>query len=415
LNKFESVVNKAFDFQENRFSSIIPYFFSTPFYKRKLEEAGITQKHIRCLADLSKVPFTYKNEVRNSSPFERTPLKKEDIYAIFSSGGTSGNPTLYVWSEEDVVILKEVAKNIFFHFNVNPTDMALILAPLSLPVMGHCMIHQYEASGISFVPLGPADPETVTSFLQQLPITLIATLPVVASRLYEFIRYSQKAEINENIKIKQFHFGGDYLSNARRTRLQTNWNTNCYDLYGISEIFGPVAGECEFKNGLHFPDEYVYIEVLDPITKLPVPDGEQGVAVYTTLWRKGFPLLRYWSDDYITRDSHQCQCGQTSSRITYYGRPLDCVKIKDKTVFAKNVEEVVLKYPLNDEYFIKYENGYVYAEVEPMPEFLVLESEMKDELSELLHLPVEVTRKIPGTLPRTEIKPKRLIGFPQDL
>jgi len=411
-------LSKSTNLQEVRFASTWSYIAQTPLYKKKLDAEGIDVGSINCLADLQKVPFSYKSELRSTPIFERSPLRVEQIYAIYSSGGTSGKATLYVWNEEDVDVQKDVSRRVFRQLGVNASDIALILAPVSLPVMGHCMIRQYEAAGASFIPLGPADPATVSTFIQQLPVTLVATLPVVASRLNEFMRYSQNISFDGKIHIRQFHFGGDYLSTARRNRLQTSWNAKCYDMYGISELFGPVSGECALQNGLHFADDYIYMEILDPETKQPVPDGERGVAVYTTLWKKGFPLLRYWSDDYITRDSHPCACGLPSPRIFYHGRTLDYVRSFGKIYFVKDIEEVVLKFPVSDEYFIEYKedkNGYAELQVEPIPGYEISQTELADAIGELLHLHVKVQINRPGSLPREVIKPKRLINFPNPI
>lgn len=404
--------------QEEHFSSVWPYIASTPIYKNKLRAANVDIQSIKSLSDLSLLPLTFKADIRKSSVFERTPLRVENVYAIYSSGGTSGDPTLYAWNFEDVQIQMEISRRVLKSVGMLPSDLALILAPLSLPVMGHCMIRQYDAVGAGFVPLGPSDPQSVFRFIQELPITVVATLPVVASRLYDYLRFVKNINVTENAHIRQFHFGGDSLSDALRKRLEINWSAQCYDFYGISEIFGPVSGECQYQNGHHFAADYIYMEILDPKTLLPVLEGERGVAVYTTLWKKGFPLLRYWSDDYVSIKWDQCKCGLQSPRVFYHGRPIDSAQTPNGLLFTKDIEERVLRFPISNEYYLEYKydgKEYVDFQVEPFPGVDLPIDDMAEELSDQLGLPVKVKLNQPGSLPRESIKPKRLINFPTSL
>ena len=402
--------------QEERFQSVWHHIVATPLYKRKLRQAGIQVREIKSLSDLEKLPFTYKEEIRATDVLERTPLDTRDIYAIYSSGGTSGTPTLYAWSEKDVAVQTYVARRVLTSVGATSSDLGLVLAPLSLPVMGHCMIRQFSAVGAGFVPAGPADPEKIISLIRSLPITVIATLPTVASRLLEYMRFVMHMDADENVRVRQFQFGGDYLSNARRRRLEQAWNAKCYDFYGISEIFGPICGECSRQDGLHFAADYVFVEVLDPQTKHPVPEGEPGVAVYTTLWEKGFPLLRYWSDDYITWTWEPCECRRKSPRLRFLGRSVDCADIWGRKLFAKDIEEVILNFPISDEYYCEYvtqnERPIVQANIEAIPGFSLPAQELRDALEGVFGLPVQLNVADPGTLPRGQVKPKRLVGFP---
>jgi phenylacetate-CoA ligase len=323
---------------------------------------------------------------------------------------------MYAWSEDDISVQTEVAKRVLTSAGTTSSDLGLVLAPLSLPVMGHCMVRQFSAVGAGFIPIGSAEPEEVVSLIRNLPVTAVATLPTVASRLLEYMMFVMQMDVDEQIQIRQFLLGGDFVSNARRHRLEQAWRAKCYDFYGISEIFGPMCGECSHRNGLHFPADYVFVEVLDRQTKRPVPEGEPGVAVYTTLWEKGSPLLRYWSDDYVTWTWELCECGRKSPRMRFLGRPVDCADVQGRRLFAKDVEEIVLKFPISDEYYCEYivrdEGPVVQASVEPIPDFAVPTQELCDALESLFDMPIQLSIADPGTLPRNQVKPRRLIGFP---
>lgn len=396
-------------------AQILPYSVATPMYTRKLSEHSLTLKDITDPNDFHKIPFTSKLDIHSTSVFERTPLKQQEIYAIYSSNGTSGKPTLYAWSHDDVEVQREISRKILTEIGINEQDLGLVLAPLSLPVMGHCMIRQYESVGAGFVPLGPAAPENIISFIRDLPITSIATLPILASRLWEYMRYKMGIDRDESIQVRNFLCGGDFLSSARRARIEQDWKASCFDLYGISELFGPVAGECQAKDGLHFYPDKVFIEVLDPITKKPVPEKQKGVAVLTSLWKKGFPLLRYWTDDFVSLSSESCACGSNLPRMWYHGRKIDCAHLNGNYLFPKDVEDCLLRYPVSDEYYFVYHQGKkvsVQAHFEQIPGMDLPRAGLKDSLSEFFQASVRLYVHKPGTLPRNQIKPKRLIGFP---
>jgi phenylacetate-CoA ligase len=398
------------DLQNKKLLDLLPYIANVPFYKKKLSSEGINIKDIKEISDLQKIPFTTKEELRLSKPMERTLLNYDGISFFFSSSGTTGDATIYPWSLQDDLVLREVSARCMKRIGVGPGDVSLVLAPFGLPIMWYCMITQYLATGASVIPLGLASSNEILKVINSFPITSIATLPVIATRSFEFIN---KNRININIeKLRHFHCGGDYLSNARRRRIKNYWNVDCYDFYGLSEIFGPIAGECEVEEGLHFAADYVIVEIIDPVTKEHVPEGDVGVAVYTTLWKKAAPLLRYWSDDYVSVTWEKCMCGCTSPRIIYRGRAIDSVKIDHKRIFAKDVEEVLLSFPeVSDEWGMKIEGtteqsiATVYVEETP---YDIPNEKIEKELSKLIGIPVKLKIIPYGSFSRENIKPRRI-------
>lgn len=403
--------------QNERFQSTWRHIAATPLYQRKMIGAGIDAGRVSSLSALGTLPITYKSDVRNTKVFERTPLSVRDIYAIYSSSGTSGAQTLYACTEQDVSVQTEVAQRMMTGVGLDASDMGLVLAPLGLPIMGHCMIRQFAAVGASFVPAGQANPDEVVSLLRSLPITAVATLPTIASRLHEYMRFLMHADVDEPVHVGRLLLGGDSLSRIRRRRLEQGWSAKCYDFYGLSEIFGPLAGECPRQSGLHFASDYVFVELLDPHTKEPVAEGAPGVAVYTTLWEKGFPLLRYWSDDYVTWTWEECACGRKSPRMDFLGRATDCVGHSDHILFPRDIEDTILEFPIGDEYNCEYALHHgkpvVVTNVESLEDTTFSVAELRDALESVFALPVQVNVTGSGTLPRGQAKPKRLVGFPQ--
>lgn len=408
--------NDIRDMQENLFSQNWAYISKTPMYLDKMNDAGIKPYQIKGLKDLPKIPFTYKSDLRERPVMQRTPLTWKDIYAYYSSGGTTGNPTLYAWNEEDVQVQMAVAKRIIGGTGVGESDLGLVLAPLGLPVMGHCMTRQYTAVGAGFVPLALAEPEKIIACLCELTVTAIATLPSAATRLQEYAQNVMHLDLAEITQVKQLHLGGDFLSEGRRLRLEKSWQAQCYNFYGISEIFGPFSGECIHKNGLHVAADFVYVEVVDPRTGQPVEEGQPGVAVYTTLWQKGSPLLRYWTDDFVVYKTDLCDCGQSLPRMHFLGRVADSACVNNKPIFALDVEDILLKYPITSEYYCTYvqdnPSAYIDVKVEALTGKDFPVKLFSEELEYFFGIPVRIDLLLPGTFDRTNPKPKRLNGFP---
>ena len=396
------------ELQNKKLRKIISYIANTTFYKKKLRDDSININDIEEIS--TRTPFTTKEELRLSKTMERTPLNYDGIAFFFSSSGTTGAPTVYSWSIQDDLILKEVSSRCMKRVGVCPGDISLVLAPFGMPIMWYCMITQYLATGAGVIPLGTVSSSEIVKVINEFPITSITTLPVVATRLFEFINKKGIA-INAE-RLRHFHFGGDYLSNARRNRIENYWNVDCYNFYGLSEIFGPIAGECKAKEGLHFAADHVIIEVIDPKTKDPVPEGEVGVAVYTTLWKKAAPLLRYWSDDYVSITWEKCKCGRSCPRIIFKGRPINSVLINHKRIFAKDVEEILLSFPeVSDEWGMKIEGtaeesiAIVYVEETP---FDISKEKVENKLNTLLGIPVKLETTPPGFFSRENVKPRRI-------
>ncbi len=402
------------DLQNKKLSEIIPYIADIPFYKKKLIDKDIDLNDIKGISDLQKLPFTTKEELRLSKPMERTSLNYDGVAFFFSSSGTTGNPTIYPWSTKDDLILKKVSTRCMKRIGVGSDDISLVLAPFGMPIMWYCMINQYLASGAGVVPLGTSSPDEILKAMSVFPITSITTLPIIGTRLFEFMKM-KKISIEKN-RFRYFHFGGDYLSNARRRRIENYWGVKCYDFYGLSEIFGPIAGECEEKKGLHFAADYVIVEVVDPETKKSVPEGEVGVAVYTTLWKKAAPLLRYWSDDYISLTWGKCKCGRSSPQIIYRGRPINSVVVNNKRIFAKDIEEIILSFPeISDEWALKIEGsikqpmGRIY--LEKSLGYKIYIAKIQQELTNWLEIPVRIEIVPFGSFSRSDVKPKRIIDI----
>ena len=314
-------------------------YFDIPFYQEKCRQIGIELSDIESYDDFLRIPFTVKEDLRNTSPYDRTLSAKNEIYGLYSSSGTTGNKTFYIYNHMDREKQAVFVKRYFKAIGMKEGGLGATFAPIGSAVMGHCMMWQFQAMHMGMTICADLSPESLIETVSKLPVTDIATLPRVASSVYD---KKEWRDIARNSTVERFVLGGDFLSNARRRIIEEMWNAKVYDSFGMSEAFGPLANECSEQNGLHYIDDDLYIEIIDPDTLLPVKGDKIGVGVYTTLWAKGFPLLRYWSGDLFRRISEPCPCGSKLPRIEYFGRACDCVSINDTYVSPKQVEEITL-------------------------------------------------------------------------
>ncbi len=363
--------------------------FSPYFYSRKIKDVAQLESY----GMFQTIPFTFKNEIRNTSVEDRTTTRPEDIYGVFSSSGTTGEKTYYIYNKNDKKVHEEFVKTYYSELGVTAEDLGAVMAPVDTTVMAHTMMWQFTTMGAGYVNCPIPSPENMIDTISKIPVTIIATRPSIASGV-AYNPLMQK--IAQKSKVKKLLMGGGFLSEERRKLLEFSWDADCYNMFGMSEMFGPMAGECRNKNGLHYLDKYLMIEIVDPQTKEPVKDGEPGVAIYTTLWDKGFPLLRYWTDDVMRITREKCSCGSPYPRLYYLGRLNDCFMINGKYIFPENVENILFKHGYIGEYRVEKEEGGYLIKTESIT--MEIKQETVAEMQELLCDNVQIMPVAPGSL-----------------
>ncbi len=308
--------------------------YSQPFYSNRIKGSEVFESYEK----FSKIPFMYKDDIRSSMPMDRASVGLKDAFGFFSSSGTTGKRTLYLYSNKDKAVHEEFVKTYFTPHGVNETDIGGVFAPVDCGVMAQTMMWQFTTMGASYVNLVEPSPENMIDIIREIPISVIATRPSVVSSI---IGNPEFEKIARESSVRLLLLGGGFLTEGRRMAIEKAWGGKCYGMLGMSEVFGPLAGECPCKCGYHFRDDYLMVEVVDPVTHEPVKDGEYGIAIYTTLWDKGFPILRYWTDDYIKVETSVCECGSRLPRIIYKGRLADCLKVENDYVFPSMLEELL--------------------------------------------------------------------------
>ena len=300
------------------------------------------------------IGFSYKDDIRKTGPFERTSAAQHDVYGLFSSSGTTGAKTYYVFSKEDKIVHEEFVRRFYRELGVKDTDLGAVCAPVDTGIMAHTMMWQFTTMGAGYVNCPIPSPENIADLVCNIPVTIIATRPDILTAIASDAELKQKTQAS---RVTKMLLGGYHMSNARRKLIEDSWNADAYNMFGMSEMFGPMAGECHCKDGQHYPNDYLMIEIIDPETLKPVKPGEIGIAVYSTLWKKGFPLLRYWTDDVMYLSENTCKCGSSMHRLYFQGRLADCIRLpkadgKTVFVFPVMVENVVYPYGIY-EYQIK--------------------------------------------------------------
>ena len=295
-------------------------WYDIPLYQKK---GSVCVSTITDYADFLNLPFTHKQEVREASVTDLTAAKPDEVFGLFSSSGTTGDRTYLTFTHKDKLVHTECAKTYLERIGITAEDLGGVLAPVGQGMMGQAMMWQFTACDSGYINCPVPSPDAVAELITHFPVTALAGLPSTAASMAASPAWATAAKTSA---VKRLLFGGDYLSSEMRCKLEQLWDADSYNLFGISEVFGPMAAECTKKDGLHFLPQYFFVEVINPDSFQPVSFGETGIAVYTSLWEKGFPLLRYWSDDFVTLSFEDCSCGCGLPRLWFRGRMADAFK-----------------------------------------------------------------------------------------
>ncbi|MEE1086816.1 MAG: AMP-binding protein [Schaedlerella sp.] len=363
--------------------------YKANFYSRKIKDASVFESYEK----FQEIPFTYKPEIRESGIMERTATEMKDIYGVFSSSGTTGNKTFYIYNKNDKKVHEEFVKEFLGRIGINENDLGGIMAPVDTGVMAHTMMWEFTTMGAGYVNCPEPSPENIVDVITKVPVTAIATRPNVVSNV---VYNPETARAAKESTVKKLLLGGGFLSKERRKLLEETWDADCYNMFGMSEMFGPMAGECPMKNGLHFLNQYLMIELVDPITLQPVKEGEVGIAIYTTLWEKGFPLLRYWTDDMMKITYESCECGSVYPRLYYLGRLADYIDMNGKYIFPEMVENVLFSHGFYGDYKIYKENDEIVIKTESME--AQISAKLQTEMNQLFEQEVTLEIVMPRSL-----------------
>ena len=321
------------------------------FYGKKLAEAGIT--HVETPEDFTKLPFSEKKDLRDAYPLGLMTAPEEEIVRIHSSSGTTGTPVIIPYTAKDVDDWAIMFKRCYETAGITNMDRIQITPGYGLWTAGIGFQNGAEKLGAMVIPMGPGNTDKQLQMMQDMKSTVLCSTSSYALLLAEEI---EKRGIKDNIHLKKGVIGSERWSDKMRKHISESLGIELYDIYGLTEIYGPgIRINCEYNEGMHYWDDFLYIEVIDPKTGEPVPDGEMGEIVITTLVKEGAPLIRYRTHDLSRIIPGKCKCGRCYPRLdTIMGRTDDMMKIKGVNVFPSQIEEVLANFSeINSEYQIR--------------------------------------------------------------
>ena len=406
--------------QEDRLKSIVRYVYDhSAFYRRKFDEAGVEPGDIQCLADITKLPFTKKIDLRDNYPTGMFSAPKSQVVRYHVSSGTTGKPTVVGYTKGDIETWSESLARALTSIGLSHDDVVQVGYGLFTGGLG--LHYGAERIGAAVLPVGVGNTERQIELMQDLGTTAIACTPSYFLHIME-VAEKMGISIRNDTQLKVGIFGAEPWSLETRKRIEDNTGINAYDIYGTSEISGPLFTECYEKKGIHVWGDMFLTEVIDPKTAEPVPDGERGELVFTTLHKFALPLIRYRIGDLSIMTNEPCECGRTHPRIMrILGRTDDMLIIRGINVFPSQVESVLMNIPeVGDHWEIVVDRkgplDMMTVRVEltesgfsdKIGDLMKLKKKVAKELKGVLNIAAEVDLVEPGTIPRSMGKAKRV-------
>jgi phenylacetate-CoA ligase len=406
LQRLQSVVTRAYE--------------RVAFFRRRLEERGIGPQAVKTLADLGKLPFTVKTDLRDTYPYGLFASPMEEIVRVHASSGTTGKPIVVAYTKADLDVWTEVMVRTFAACGLHRGDIIQNAYGYGLFTGGLGAHYGGEALGATVIPISGGNTERQLMVLQDFGVTAICCTPSYFLHLVERAR-----ELGIDLsRLRTGVFGAEPWSEAMRERIQQDSGIKAYDIYGLSEIIGPGVGiECREQRGLHLFEDHFYPEIIDPESGAVLPEGAEGELVLTTLSKQAMPMIRYRTRDVTSLVAEPCACGRTLRRIRRIGRRSDDMFIiRGVNVFPSQVETALLKVEGTLPHYqivLTREKGLDQMEVkvEVTPEVFSdkiralegLQKKLEAAIEHVIGIRVQLTLAEPRTLARSEGKAKRVI------
>ncbi len=328
--------------QSERLVKLVRYVYdNVEFYRNRMDEAGVSPDDIKGIDDIVKLPYTTKDDLRDTYPFGLFATPQSEIVRIHASSGTTGKATVVGYTKNDIDIWRECVARCFTMAGVTKDDIIQIAYGYGLFTGGLGAHYGAETIGAMTVPMSTGNSKKLTTMMVDFGATAIACTPSYLLHLSEVLR---DEGLTDRIKLRTAICGAEPWTEKMRHEIESRLNISAHDIYGLSEVMGPgVASDCQYHTGLHICDDHFYAEIIDPKTLLPVADGETGELVFTTLTKEGIPLIRYRTKDLTSISRGVCECGRTSVRISRFkGRSDDMLIIRGVNVFPSQVEAALI-------------------------------------------------------------------------
>lgn len=393
---------------------------NVPYYRKKMDEAGVKPEDIKELSDITKLPFLTKDDLREAYPYDLMALPVSECVRIHSTSGTTGRRVVDFYTQNDIDKWEDGCARAICAAGGTKEDVVQVSYGYGLFTGGSGLNGGSHKVGCLTLPMSSGNTDRQLQFMCDFGTTILCCTPSYAAYLAESIN---ERGIKDQIKVKAGIFGAEAWSEEMRYDIEKNLGIKAYDIYGLTEIEGPgVAFECEAQDGMHICEDYFLPEIVDLDTLEPVPDGQIGELVFTSFAKEAFPLIRYRTKDitYITHE--KCKCGRTHARIhRLMGRTDDMLIIKGVNVYPSQIEEVLIKQgmPANYQLIVDRVNNSDTMEVnvEMTPEMFsdsvsgiaAKEKEIVAALKSMLGIYAKVKLVEPKSITRSEGKAVRII------
>jgi phenylacetate-CoA ligase len=409
--------------QSKRLQDIVQRIYhAVPSYRKKMQDIGLSPYDIKDVADLRKLPFTTKADLRENYPFGLFTVPMSEIVRLHASSGTTGKPTVVGYTRKDIQMWAEVVTRSLCMAGIHHHDIVQIAYGYGLFTGGLGLHYGTENLGASVIPISGGNTSKQIQLMEDFGSTVICCTPSYALNIAEIMR-EQGVDPN-NLKLRIGIFGAEPWTEAMRKEIEAKLNIKAIDIYGLSEIVGPgVSCECEHQCGMHINEDHFLPEIIDPESLEPVPKGEMGELVFTTITKEGIPLIRYRTRDLTRLLYEPCTCGRTLVRmVKCKGRSDDMLIIRGVNVFPSQIETVLLQMSeVEPHYLLIIEREGTLDTVTLMVE--VQEQFFSDEVKKLQELRIKITRQLesvlgisvnvklvePKTIERTAGKAQRVI------
>lgn len=391
-------------------------------YREKMDAMKLKPSDIKSIKDLYKLPFTLKSDLRNNYPFGMMAADRKDLVRLHASSATTGKLTVAGYTKNDLDVWAECAARSLVMAGADENSIVHVAYGYGLFTGGLGMHYGAEKLGAIAVPVSAGNTQRQLQLLTDFGADIICCTPSYAIYLIEEM---EKAGLKpgKDIKLKGGCFGAEAWTEEMRAEIERRLGIRACDIYGLSEIAGPgVACDCEYKTGMHFQDDHYYPEIVDTETLEPLPYGEHGELVITTLDKEGMPLLRYRTRDIASLDNTPCACGRTTVKLRKItGRSDDMLIIRGVNVFPSQIESVLLKNPsvqphyhINVDRVNNLDTLEILVELSPeafsdkVADVEAIRSKLAAEMASGISVSAKITLVSPGTIERSEGKAKRI-------
>jgi phenylacetate-CoA ligase len=394
----------------------------TRFYREALARAGVEPARLRSLDDVRRLPFTVKDDFRRNYPLGLLAVPREEIARIHGSSGTTGRPTFVAYTRRDLDTWAGLCARFLVAGGLRPEHTVHVAFGYGLFTGGFGLHYGIERVGAAVVPAAGGNTPRQVALLRDLDPEVLVCTPSYALHIAEVAR-AEGLRPND-LALEVGHFGGEPWTEEMRGEIERSLGILAFNNYGLSEVMGPgVSGECHARRGMHVSEDHFLVECLDPETLEPVPDGEVGELVFTTLTREAMPVLRYRTRDLAALDRSPCPCGRTGVRMgRVVGRSDDMFIVRGVNVFPSQIEEALLRVEGTAPHYLielsrpgALDEAVVKVEIRP--------SEFSDEMRQMVELRDRIDREIhavtgirmtvelvaPNTLVRSEGKARRVL------